>query len=150
MTVHVCSATPAHFAAWIDLAREVEPLFGPMADEPAFRDGLATAIEQGHALVAEREGALVGGVVVDPPSGWILWLAVTTGARGLGAGARLVQAALDRLGSTVVVRVQTFASADGAGAAARAVYRRNGFVEEGPAEPAPSGIPTVILVRPAG
>ena len=35
--MRVVLALAADIPAWLDLAAEVEPLFGPMADDPGFR-----------------------------------------------------------------------------------------------------------------
>jgi hypothetical protein len=43
--------------AWLNLAREVEPLFGPMCSDPAFHHALQKNINRGTALcVPEADG----------------------------------------------------------------------------------------------
>jgi hypothetical protein len=41
---------PCDLSDWLALAREVEPLFGPMADVPEFQDGLRQAMQEKRAL----------------------------------------------------------------------------------------------------
>lgn len=48
-------ATVEDFPGWITLAREVEPLFGPMADVPSFREALRRALAHGNALCVRAE-----------------------------------------------------------------------------------------------
>ena len=38
--VRVVEAVPKDLDSWLDLAKEVEPLFGPMVDQPAFHQAL--------------------------------------------------------------------------------------------------------------
>lgn len=137
------------FDAWIDLSREVEPLFGPMADVPAFRHQLVEAIGEGRAVSAEVDGSFVGGVVIEPEGNSIAWLAVSAACRGLGAGTALVRAAIDRLDPAREIVVQTFADDIPEGSVARSLYRRFGFTEGSDGGLTPAGIPTVFMIRPA-
>ncbi len=68
------------FDAWIALAREVESLFGPMADEAGFQDALRQAISEKTAFCIrsfpdEKDRSLKGGVVISKESNEIVWLA---------------------------------------------------------------------------
>jgi len=143
----VSTACPKDAPAWLDLAREVESLFGPMVDDPGFQAALNGAISGGTALSARLGDETIGGVVVDPENGWVAWLVVAERARGRGAGAALVAAALTFLGEDRDVRVQTFAPDVAAGAPARALYERFGFVDEATADPTPAGVATVVMLR---
>jgi GNAT superfamily N-acetyltransferase len=150
MEIQIRKARADDTEAWLRLARTVEPLFGPMADVPEFRAGLGDAIAGGTAIAAETASAFAGGIVVDRCENAIAWLAVAPEARGLGIGAGLLRAALDLLDRTRPVAVQTFAPSCGdAGAAARSLYGRFGFVDGGQAEPTPAGLATVMMTRPA-
>jgi hypothetical protein len=60
----------ADFDAWIRLAREAEPLFGPMADEAPFQEAIKQAIAQKTAFCIrsgpdDTEHALKGGIVIS-------------------------------------------------------------------------------------
>jgi len=62
-------STPEDFEGWLLLAKEVEPLFGPMVEEPAFREGLRLAIMNGQAKPHdEQSGQDVRGIDTDDRS----------------------------------------------------------------------------------
>lgn len=141
-------STPDDFDGWLRLAGEVEPLFGPMVDDPAFRAGLKQALADGHALCVKTDddGQIQGGIVLSPEANEILWLAVATAWRGKGIGRVLLDAATECLDKTRPVVVTTFDRSVAAGLAARKLYQGFGFHDLGPpAGPNPAGIPTVIM-----
>lgn len=151
-TVNVRRAEITDLEGWLELAREVEPLFGPMADVPEFREALAGAVEQGHAVSALANAVssgspVVGGVVVSPDTNSIEWLAVSSAARGRGAGKKLMEAALALLDPSRPILVQTFAPSCAEGLPARNLYLQFGFKDSEPMGPNPAGIPTVMMVR---
>ena len=83
----------------LDLARQVEPWFGPMADDPDFRAALGRHIRRGTAVVAVAAGqaGVLGGLLFSarPPAYHVRWLVVSAPARG-GAGRALVAEAMRR------------------------------------------------------
>jgi ribosomal protein S18 acetylase RimI-like enzyme len=130
----------------LDLARQVEPWFGPMADDPGFRAVLARHIRRGTALVAVAAGqaGVLGGLLFSarPPAYHVRWLVVSTHARGRGAGRALMAEAMRRFVSGPgVVEVVTFgAGHPGATASgARVFYERLGFTPAEAAAPGPEG-----------
>jgi ribosomal protein S18 acetylase RimI-like enzyme len=134
--------------AWLAIAAEVEPLFGPMVDSADFRQGIQACIDGGEAYGVEDEArALAGIVALSRTSNEIVWLAVKKDKRGRGYGGLLVEKAVEVLGKDREIHVQTFASSSPEGAGARAIYRRHGFADLREAGPNPAGIPTVIMVR---
>lgn len=137
--------------AWLTLAREVENLFGPMADLPEFKAAVQAAIAAGTAIscCAPDSNVLLGGSVIEPSNNEIVWLAVTTAARGQGVGQALLNYTLERLDPTRSVTVQTFAASCTAGLPARRLYKSCGFTDHAPAEPNPAGWPTVVMQRAA-
>ncbi len=140
----------ADYDAWIELAREVEPLFGPMADSPDFQEGIKHCILSHDAYGIENEEKELAGIIaLDRANNEILWLAVTSEQRGKRYGEKLVQKALEELGTGRDIHVQTFTGDISEGRAARAVYTRNGFTDLKGAGPNPAGIETVIMVRKA-
>ncbi|HPI92377.1 MAG TPA: GNAT family N-acetyltransferase [Deltaproteobacteria bacterium] len=148
-------ATVEDFPGWIDLAREVEPLFGPMADVPSFREALRQALAHGDALCIRagaggEEPVLHGGIVISREANEILWLAVASGSRGLGIGKALLGEAVGRLDAARPVTVTTFAGSVDAGIPARALYRSFGFEDSLPGGMNPAGLPTVVMVRTDG
>jgi GNAT superfamily N-acetyltransferase len=128
--MQVVDATRDDIVPWLALAREVEPLFGPMPD---FRTTLLRKIEAGAAIcVRLRErgfeeiagAALLGGTA---PQHWIRWLAVRASSRNRGIGAALVTEALRRFPPPCRVNVDTFRGENAEGRAARRLYERFGF-----------------------
>jgi len=121
---------------WLALAAEVEPLFGPMVDDPRFHGALERAIDRGLAFcVREADGPpgapLLGGLLFSTsgaPAYRIGWLAVAERARRLGIGRRLVERALALVASPATVEVITFAGEQAGGEAARQLYTSMGFV----------------------
>jgi hypothetical protein len=56
----VVEAAPSDVASWLEIVREVEPLFGPM---PGFEEFLLRQIEQQRALcVRSSTGGVAGGI----------------------------------------------------------------------------------------
>ena len=134
---------------WLDLAAEVEPLFGPMLDDPAFHQALLRTIERGTAFcVREGDGPpgapLLGGLLFSPrradrPDDRIGWLAVAERARRRGVGRRLVAHAIGLVTPPAVLTVVTFAEEVEAGRPARRFYERLGFALAEPLAPGPEG-----------
>ena len=101
------------FDAWIALAREVEPLFGPMADEAPFQEALKQAMAQKTAFCIRsdldgKECTLKGGIIISEELNEILWFAVSEPCRGKGYGRTLLDFAVNRLNRTKPILVQTF------------------------------------------
>lgn len=144
------NATRDDFRHFIALAREVEPLFGPMAGEPAFQRAVGQAMDEGRVFClapGAGGGVLRGAVVVDAAANAVAWLAVAERFRGREIATRLLGHALERLDRTRPVRVTTFAERTPEALAARRLYGKYGFVEVEPGETNPAGYPTVILER---
>lgn len=140
---HVRVAQAADIPAWLVLAAEVEPLFGPLVNEPSFQRSLTRNIERGTAFcVREADGppgtSLLGGLLFSPhpPVYTIGWLAVTQPHRRHGIGRSLIEHALSLVQTPAEVVVTTFGADNPAGIPARRFYEWMGFRA---AEPAPSG-----------
>jgi GNAT superfamily N-acetyltransferase len=130
--------------AWLDLTAEVEPLFGPMIDDPGFHRALRKSVARGTAFCVREAGGmpgvpLKGGLLFSPrpPQYTIGWLAVAREWRRCGVGRLLVKHALNLVARPAEVSVTTFGPGVEGGEAARAFYARLGFV---PDEDAPPGI----------
>ena len=126
--MHADLATTADVASWLEIVREMEPLFGPM---PHFETTLLRKIDQRAALCV-RSGDLVivlGGILLGggAPYGWIRWLAVRSSARGIGIGQCLVEEAVRRLATSNTISVDTFREEKMEGRPARRLYERLGF-----------------------
>ena len=101
------------FDAWIELAREVEPLFGPMADQEEFRNALKQVISNKTAFCIrssedERDNTLKGGIIISKESNEIVWFAVSGIYRRMGYGRQLLEFAISKLNLNETVFVQTF------------------------------------------
>jgi GNAT superfamily N-acetyltransferase len=133
--VTVREGTREDVPSWLEIAREVEPLFGPMPD---FESTLLRNIARGTALcVRDTSGQVLGGALLGaPPHMRISWLAVRAPARRTGVGHALVAEALHRCPPPCEVLVDTFGADNIEGHPARRLYESFGFV---PAEYLPSG-----------
>lgn len=136
-------AQPLDVEAWLVLAKEVEPLFGPMVGEPSFHRALQKNIERSTACCVRKHGGapgamLLGGLLfsVNPPTCEIGWLAVTKDYRRQGIGQQLVQYVIQSINKPATISVTTFGPENSAGAAARGFYEHMAFT---PKEKAPDG-----------
>lgn len=123
----VTPAAAADIASWIEIVRQVEPLFGGM---PMFDVTLQTKIAEGHALcVRGPQGAVLGGVLLggEAPDHWIRWLAVRGAARRRGVGAALLRETLRRWPGPGTISLATFGEDVVEGRPARRLYERFGF-----------------------
>ena len=138
------------FDAWISLAREVEPLFGPMADELSFQESLKQAISLNTAFcirsdMNEKKKNLKGGVVISKESNEIAWLAVSQQYRRNGYGRKLIEFAIGNLNQRENIFVQTFDKSVSEGEPARKLYLDFGFTDIKDGGLNPAGVPTVIM-----
>ncbi|WP_022664268.1 GNAT family N-acetyltransferase [Desulfospira joergensenii] len=136
--------------AWLALAREVEPLFGPMADEPGFQKALHQAISENRAFCIglDRDGnnqGVKGGIVISKESNEIAWLAVSQAYRKMGFGRKLIEFALGRLDQKKSIFVQTFDKSVPQGNPARKLYMDFGFTDFKDGGFNPAGVWTVIM-----
>lgn len=146
-------ANSSDMPSWLLLAKEVEPLFGPMLNVPEFQNALIDAIDSQRALCAvpgfsNQSGNIVGGIVISCDTNSIDWFAVSMDFRNCGIGRDLLCAAIGQLDVQRPIRVQTFAPQSPDGAAARKLYLAFGFEDKEAKEPTASGIPTVLMERP--
>ncbi len=136
------------YDAWLKLAEEVEPLFGPMVDSKDFREGIKDCIGNRNAYGVKDESGVIAGIIALNRSGnEILWLAVGEKHRGNRYGEKLVQKVIEELEINGDIFVQTFAAEIEGGKSARRIFEKNGFVEFKDAGKNPAGIETVIMVR---
>ena len=132
--MQVVVACEGDVAAWLDLAAEVEPLFGPMVEDPLFRQALSRSIGRESAYCVREGGGLAGAPLlggllfsIHPPEYRIGWLAVREGSRRHGVGRQLVEHVLGRVQPPAEVSVVTFVATEPEGMAARLFYQRLGF-----------------------
>lgn len=134
------------FDSWLELAKEVEPLFGEMADNEDFKNGIKNCIQSSSSFCAVDENNKIEGIIAfDKAENEISWLAVSKTSRSKGHGRRLLQTALDSLDREKPVFVQTFSPDVKEGEAARKLYMRFGFKDYKVGGKNPAGIETVIM-----
>lgn len=150
--MRVTAATHGDVSAWLDLSREVEPLFGPLVDNPDFLAVLRRTIDNGAAFCVRADdgppsAALLGGLLwfPDPPQYKLGWLAVAEQARRQGVARRLVDHALATIARPATIRLTTLAQDAPEGEAARRLYARIGFRPVGPAPVNPAGFRCEVL-----
>jgi ribosomal protein S18 acetylase RimI-like enzyme len=142
--MHVALAQLADIPAWLDLAAEVEPLFGPMVVDPGFHTALERNIARQTAFcIREQNGAsgapLMGALLFSAahaPHYKIGWLAVAQRWRRQGFGQALVEHCFRLIQPPAELSVVTFGVDNLAGSPARRFYKRMGFQA---AEAAPNG-----------
>jgi GNAT superfamily N-acetyltransferase len=143
------AATEGDIPSWLELVREVEPLFGPM---PKFDVTLKTKIREGDALCVRESSRVTGGVLLggEAPDNWIRWLAVRRDARRRGIGSALIEAVFARWPGPCSISLATFGADNSEGRPARRLYERFGF-EAGamlPRGPEGGTRQLYVLVRP--
>ena len=136
-------ATDDDFGAFIELAGEVEDLFGPMVDEPAFHDAVRRNISRRSALLARDSlGTPGGGLLFSPhhhPTYAVRWFVVAKRYRSKGLGeALLAEAFCKWVKPPCTVEMVSFGP-DHPGARARHFYEWLGFRCAEPAAPGPEG-----------
>jgi ribosomal protein S18 acetylase RimI-like enzyme len=141
--VFVRQAIDQDIPAWLDLAAEVEPLFGPLVNDQFFLRALRRNVDRGSAFCVRRGDGppgspLAGGLLwsAHPPRYVIGWLAVAAAARRHGVGCALVDHVLSLVVPPAEVSLTTFDDDVPEGEPAREFYMRLGFH---PSEPAPVG-----------
>lgn len=133
------------FNAWLELAKEVEPLFGEMVECEDFKTEIKKFIHHSSAFCIENTNHIEGIVAINKAENEIAWLAVSKKSRRKGYGYRLLKTAIDCLDNNKPIFVQTFSSNVKDGIAARKLYMRFGFQDYKEAGKNPAGIHTVIM-----
>ena len=136
------------YSAWIEIAKTVEPLFGPMVDSQDFQNGIKHCIESGNSYGIEHSDGIVAGIIaIDRVKNEILWLAVNEKYRGNKYGDKLVKKAIEELETNGDIFVQTFAKSVPEGKSTIILYEKNGFIELQSSGKNPANIETVIMAR---
>jgi ribosomal protein S18 acetylase RimI-like enzyme len=150
----VKKAKPGDIQGWLELAREVEPLFGPMADVPDFKATILRGINNNRGFCIKAAGEkgndeLAGAVLISKKHNMIAWLAVSGKYRKRGYGEALLRHAIDNLDSSRPIQVETFDSKVKDGFPAIRLYEKLGFKEVEKAGLNPGGVPIVLMVKNA-
>jgi len=134
--MNVVHATLDDINGWLELAAEVEYLFGPMVEDPNFVLALEKNVKLNRAFcVRENEGSpsssLLGGVLFSSthaPSYKIGWLAVSARARNKGVASALLSRVLSLIEPPSTISVITFGEDIPDGEPARRLYQKFGFI----------------------
>ena len=139
---------PDDFNAWLEIAAEVEDLFGPMVEIKEFRDAISECIINNNAYCAENStGETAGIIAINREKNEIEWLAVRQKERGKGYSNLLMEKAISEMVSHGPIYVQTFSGEIEEGKSARSLYFKYGFKDLRPAGKNPAQKDTVIMVR---
>lgn len=132
--------------AWIELAKEVEPIFGEMVNNENFINGIKDCIANSSAFcVVNANNDIEGIIAINKVLNEVSWLAVREKCRGKGYGYQLLETALNSLDNRKPIYVQTFSPNVKAGEAARKIYMKFGFKDYKDGGKNPAGIDTVIM-----
>lgn len=128
MTLNVRKFQQDDYAATVDLWRRVFP-DDPPHNEPAAMLSAKLAVDD-LVFVAENESRIVGACMAgyDGHRGWLYAVAVLPETRGTGAGAALVEAAIDALRALGCVKVNL--QVRSGNSAVTAFYEQLGFAVE--------------------
>ena len=139
-------ATRADIPSWLELASQVEFLFGPMVDQPDFQSALRKNIDRESAYCVREQdqsaGApLMGGLFLSfrSPEYHIRWLSVAEQWRRSGVGTSLLEHVFDLIESPAELFVKTFGEDNLEGQPARRFYEKMGFEPFAEAPPGPEG-----------
>lgn len=132
---------------WLNLASEVEYLFGPMVDDPKFLLALQKNISRGSAFcIRENDGLpgsrLMGGLLFSSSSAPVYkigWLAVASRLRQQGVATALIKHVLSLVQRPAEVTVTTFGNDIADGLPARNLYIQHGFIPEEKVSNRPEG-----------
>ncbi len=138
--------TDQDFNAWLELAREVEPLFGEMVGCENFKKGIKECIYNSSAFCVLNTSKDIEGIIaINKTQNEISWLAVRKKSRGKGYGYQLLKTSVDYLDTKKPIFVQTFSHNVKAGEAARKLYMQFGFKDYKKGGKNPAGIDTIIM-----
>lgn len=134
--MNVVNATIEDIKVWLELAAEVESLFGPMVDDPNFTLALEKNISRQSAFcVRENNGSpgsrLLGAVLFsssNAPNYKIGWLSVSAIERNKGVATALLNHILQSVETPAEIFVTTFGEDYPEGQPARGFYQKFGSV----------------------
>lgn len=122
----------ADITSWMKLVKEVKWNFPGLETDEAFEEHKKTVmkfISQKRALCVKEQGEVVGVLLFSRKYNMICCLAVKPEFRNRGIASMLIKKAFNELDSEKDIVVSTFREGDDKGAAARAFYKKFGFVE---------------------
>ncbi|MGI6173419.1 MAG: GNAT family N-acetyltransferase [Christensenellales bacterium] len=123
---------PTDIDSWMDLVEEVKWNFPGLETETAIEEHKSTVMEfisQRRALCVKDQNIIVGVLLFSRKYNMICCLAVKPEYRKRGIASMLMKKALSELDGDKDIVVSTFREGDEKGIAARAFYKKFGFVE---------------------
>jgi len=133
------------YNAWLDIAREVEPVFGEMVTNTEFQNGIKKCISDSSAICIANDCNIEGIIAINKTENEISWLAVREESRGKGYGYQLLKKAINYMDDNKPIFVQTFSPQIKVGEMARRMYLKFGFRDFKDGGKNPAGINTVIM-----
>lgn len=118
---------------WMELVREVSPVFPGLETEEALEEHKNTVLKfmgEKRALCVKADGEIIGVLLFSTKHNMICCLAVSPAHRKEGIASALLAAALERLDASRDITVTTFRENDIKGDAPRALYKKFGFTED--------------------
>lgn len=142
-------AEPADLKSWLNVAKEVEHLFGPMSNEISFHKALEKTIKEKRAFCIKAGETLCGGIMISTKSNKIAWLVVAEEYRNKGMGKALMNHALNHLDKNKDIFVNTFEDYIEEGEKAHNFYKSFGFIVCSKGKTTPAGILTINMKKEA-
>jgi len=141
------TAARSDIGSWLELAAEVEPLFGPM---PHIATHIRRGIDRGTALVVRDPREVVLGAALlsaHETDRQIYWLAVRASARRGGVGRVLMTEIVRRCPAPGSLSVLTFGPDAAGGEPARSLYRSFGFLAQQTSPACQNGSRQLFVLR---
>ncbi len=131
----------------LNLAKQVEPLFGKMVGIPEFETALSLCFEKKTIFGFLDDNKCKGAIIINREENEIAWFVVDISYRGNGIGQKLIEVAIKFLDNMKPIKVQTFSKDIEEGKSARKLYIKNGFRDEKDGGLNPAGISTIIMEK---
>lgn len=138
---------------WMRLVEKVKRDFPGLETEKALAEHRNTVLDfmrRGSAVCAEEEGKIIGALLFSARDGALCFLAVEPQERRRHIAGRMVEYMLTFMGPGKDVVVTTYREGAPEGIAARAFYKRMGFVEGKLTEEFGSPVQELVLPRQTG
>lgn len=139
--------------AWMRLVEQVRDVFPGLETAEAMEEHRAAVlhfIQNSSAVCAEEEGCISGALLFSKENGMLCFLAVDPACRRQHIAQKLVSFMLTQMEKDKDITVTTYREDDPNGIAARAFYKRMGFLEGRLGEEFGYPVQEFILKRPAG
>lgn len=141
-------ATEVDIPACVTLAQKNAEYF-PGFEQADFESKLSDYVECGEAFVVRLHGEVQGLVLYSIGDKSIDFLLRDSGLKGFGVGGRLLETAVARFPVGEKITVITFQDGDKKGKAARKLYQRFGFTEQGTVKIFDESLSKMELIVPA-